>query len=256
LLWLAWAVGLLATFAPRPQTLTALRVVAPAFFLVAVCAALSSAPSTIASAGALVATAICSGLASGHDIAIAAANSIAYGDEQRFPLRVPPALFLGPLPLARILVAAGIATPVLVLVDGEIVLGLVSLVIGAGVVLVLGRSLHGLSRRWAVLVPAGFVLVDPLTLADPVLFVREHVRSIAPIPPAADPDGESEGTLDLRLGAGAGSMTVRFDEPAEIVRAVRARRGGETVRALAIRIAVVRRDEMLAHALQQRLPGQ
>jgi hypothetical protein len=51
-------------------------------------------------------------------------------------------------------------------------------------------------------------------------------------------------------------MTVRFDEPAEIVRAVRARRGGETVRALAIRIAVVRRDEMLAHALQQRLPGQ
>ena len=67
---------------------------------------------------------------------------------------------------------------------------------------------ESLSRRWAVLVPAGFVVVDPLTLADPVLFLREHVRHLAPEPPAAAPDG----VLDLRLGAGAGSVSVRFDE--------------------------------------------
>jgi hypothetical protein len=250
LFWLAWAAGLLACLAPRPQTLTALRVIAPTFFVLAWVIAFDGTPSAIATAGAIVATAICAGLASGHDIAIAAANSIAYGDEQRFPLRVPPALFLGPLPLARALVVAGVATPVLALADGKIVLGLVSVVVGAGLVFLLGRSLYGLSRRWAVLVPAGFVVVDPLTLADPVLFLREKVRSITSVPPGATP----EPVLDLRLGATLGSVVVRFDEAADIVRAARARRGGDTVHSEAICVAVVRRHELLAQAERRRLP--
>jgi hypothetical protein len=41
--------------------------------------------------------------------------------------------------------------------------------------IVLTPALHGLSRRWGVLVPAGFVIVDPLTLSDPVLFLRERI---------------------------------------------------------------------------------
>jgi hypothetical protein len=250
LLWLAWAIGLLATLAPRPQTLTALRVIAPAFFVSAVVAVVGGSPSGVAGASALIATFACSVLASGHDIASAAANSIAYGDEQRFPLRVPPALFLGPLPLARLLVAAGVVVPVLLLADGEIALGLVSLGVGAVVVFVLGRALYGLSRRWAVLVPAGFVVVDPLTLADPVLFLRERVREITPLSSGAEPDG----LLDLRLGASAGSLSVEFDEDAEIGRAGRGRRGGETVRTPGICVAVVRRDEMLGQAAGRRLP--
>ena len=187
LLWSAWAGGLLATLAPRPQTLTALRVIAPAFVVAAVLAAIDGSGSTLAIVGALVATFVCALLASGHDIASAAANSIAYGDEQRFPLRVPPALFLGPLPLARLLVAAAVVAPVLLLADGDLVLGLAALVVGAAVVYLLSRSLASLSRRWAVLVPAGFVVVDPLTLADPVLFLREHVRHLAPESPSAAP---------------------------------------------------------------------
>ena len=155
--------------------------------------------------------------------------------------RVPPALFLGPLPIARLLVAAGVVAPVLLLADGEIVLGLASLLVGAALVTVLSRSLVSLSRRWAVLVPAGFVVVDPLTLADPVLFLREHVQHLAPEPPAAVPDG----VLDLRLGAGAGSVSARFDEAIELTRASRGRHGGTTVTTDEIRVAVVRREEML-----------
>jgi hypothetical protein len=250
LLWLAWAVGLLATLAPRPQTLTALRVIAPAFVVAAVLCAVDGSGSTLAIVGALVATFVCGLLTSGHDIASAAANAVAYGDEQRFPLRVPPALFLGPLPIARLLVAAGIAAPVLLLADGEIVLGLVALVVGAALVYLLSRSLTSLSRRWAVLVPAGFVVVDPLTLADPVLFLREHVRHLAPEPPSAAPPG----VLDLRLGATAGSVSVRFDEEIELVRAARGRHGGATVETDEIRVAVVRREEMLALAAGRHLP--
>jgi hypothetical protein len=250
LLWLAWAVGLLATLAPRPQSLTALRVIAPTFLVLAVAALVDGSPSTVASVGALAATFACALLASGHDIASAAANSIAYGDELRFPLRVPPALFLGPLPLARLLVAAGVVAPVLLLADEQIVLGLVSLVVGAALVAVLGRALYGLSRRWAVLVPAGFVVVDPLTLSDPVLFPRERVRAITPLAPSAVPDG----LLDLRLGATLGSLSVRFDEVAEIVRASRGRHGGDTARTEGICVAVVRRDELLDYASGRRLP--
>jgi hypothetical protein len=252
LLWGAWAVGLLATLAPRPVTLTALRVIAPAFLIGAVLVMIDGEASTIAIVAAIVATLACAILASGHDIASAAANAMAYGDEQRYPLRVPPALFLGPLPGARLLVMAGVVAPVLLLADGEIVLGVAALLVGAGVVYVLGRSLDSLSRRWAVLVPAGFVVVDPLSLADPTLFLREHVRHVAPEPPTTAP----EGVLDLRLGAGAGSVSVRFDEEIDLVRAARGRHGGTTVTTTEIIVAVARRDEMLRKAAERRLPVQ
>jgi hypothetical protein len=250
LLWLAWAVGLLATLAPRPVTLTALRVVAPAFVIGAVLIAIDGEASTVATVGAIVATLVCAVLASGHDIASAAANALAYGDEQRYPLRVPPALFLGPLPGARLVVMAGVVAPVLLLADGDIVLGVAALLVGAGAVYVLSRSLDSLSRRWAVLVPAGFVVVDPLSLSDPVLFLREHVRQLTPEPPTAAP----EGVLDLRLGAGSGSVSARFDGEIDLTRAALARRGGATVTTEAILFAVARRDEMLRKAAERRLP--
>jgi hypothetical protein len=250
LLWIAWATGLLATLAPRPQTLTALRVIAPAFVVAAVLATIDGSASTLACVSALLATVACSALASGHDVASAAANALAYGDEQRFPLRVPPALFLGPLPLARLVVAGSVVAPVLLLADGEIALGLVALVVGGALVFLLSRSLGSLSRRWAVLVPAGFVVVDPLTLAAPTLFLREHVRHVAPEAPGP----AVPGSLDLRLGAGAGSVSVGFDEDVELVRAARGRHGGETVATAEIRIAMPRRDEMLRLAAGRRLP--
>jgi hypothetical protein len=249
MLWGAWAVGLLAVLAPRPLGLTALRVVAPAFVLVAVLAAIDGSASAPAAIGALVATVVSLALASGHDIARAAAAAGAYGDEQRFLLRTPPALFLAPLPVARLTLAAAVAVPPLLLADEQWVLGLVLLVLAVPVVLVLTRALHGLSRRWAVLVPAGFVLVDPLTLSDPVLFLREHVAALQAEPAGAAPDG----VLDLRLGAAAGSVSARFDEPAELQRRTPGRRGAAvTVRAAVLWFAVAQRTEFLAHAQARR----
>jgi hypothetical protein len=101
-------------------------------------------------------------------------------------------------------------------------------------------------------VPAGFVIVDPLSLADPVLFLREHVRHLAPEPPTARPGG----ALDLRLGASAGSVSAGFDDEVDLTRAARGRRGGETVSTLEILFATARRDEMLRRAAQRRLPVQ
>jgi len=249
LLWAAWSVGLLAVLTPRPETLTALRVVAPASLAVAMAVAVGGAPSTIAKVGALAATFVCAVLASGHDVAFAAANARAYGDEQRFPLRLPPALYLGPLPVARAIVAAGIAAGPLLLADGRIVLGVVALLVGVPLVALLLRALHGLSGRWAVLVPAGVVIVDPLTLADPVLFLRERIVRLQTVPQRRAP-GDA---LDLRLGAVVGTVSMRFDEPADVMRAPRARRGAEAVRTTEIWFAVVRRERLLATAARRRL---
>jgi hypothetical protein len=250
MLWLAWGIGLLATFAPRPPMLTALRTIAPAFFVLAIVAGIDGSPSTIATVGALVATAITAVLSAGHDIALAAANSVSYGDEVRVPLRTPPALFLGPIPSARLLVVAGVAAPVLLLADERWVWGALALVVGVALLAALPRALFRLSRRWAVLVPAGFVIVDPMTLADPVLFLREHVTTLGGAPSGAAP----AAATDLRLGASRGSILLLLDGQVEITRAARGRRPAETVRTDDIRIAAVRRDQLLALAMTRRLP--
>jgi hypothetical protein len=250
LLWAAWAIGLLATLAPRPTTVTALRVVAPALVVAAIVAAIGGAPSVAESIGAVATTLVASVLASGHDVSIASANATSYGDELRFPLRVPPALFLAPLPLARLLVAAACVAGPLLLADGEIVLGVVAVLVGAPVAFLLTRSLLGLARRWAVLVPAGFVVVDPFTLTDPHLFLREHVRWMALVTRAAAP----ECVADLRLGATAGSVAVHFDAAADLFRRSPTRRDSGTVHAEEICIAVVRPVEMLTLAAERRLP--
>jgi hypothetical protein len=247
--WGAWAAGLLAVVAPRPWSLTALRVIAPSFVIVAVLAALDGAPSTTATLGALTATIIAFALVSGHDIALAAANSIAYGDEQRVLLRTPPALFLGPLPLARVAVAAAVAAPPLLLADRRWVIGAITLAIAIPAVMVLTRALHGLSRRWGVLVPAGFVIVDPLTLSDPVLFLRERILRMQ----AADATPAPPEVLDLRLGAAAGTVCLEFDEDAELGRRGRRGRGGTMVQARELRFAVVRRAEFLEAAGARRI---
>jgi hypothetical protein len=248
LLWLAWGVGLLATLVPRPETLAALRTLAPAFFVLAVAVTLAGEPSTLAAAAAIAATLVDALLAAGHDVAITAANSTAYGDELRVPLRTPPALFLAPLPLARAVIVACVVAPPLLLADGEIVLGIVALVVAVPLVAVLARSLYALARRWAVLVPAGFVAVDPLTLSDPLLFLREHIVAVSAVEP--DPGD----VTDLRLGATRGSVVLRFDEPVEIVRAGRGRRPAATIRTAGVVVAVVRRDALLRVAATRRLP--
>jgi len=252
LCWTAWAAGLLATFAPRPVALTALRAIAPAAVIVAAAIAIGGIASPLARVGAVTATLIAAALAAGGEIAIAAANAVAYGDERRYPLRTPPALFLGPLPAARLLAVGGAVAGPLLLADGRVLWGAIALVLGVPVAALAARALHGLSRRWLVLVPAGVVVVDPMALADNVLFPREHVRALR----AFNTDEPPGDALDLRLGATLGSVLLRFDEPAELTRAVRARRGGDTVDAPGLVIAVSRRKEALVDAAKRRVSGE
>jgi hypothetical protein len=249
LLWLSWAAGLLAVFSPNPVTLTVVRAIAPMYVVLALAAVIDGTPSTIATVGAVVTTVVASVLVSGSDLALAAANTLSYGDERRVPLRTPPALFLGVVPGARLLAVGAVVAPVLLLAAEQWALGAVAVVVGAGLLLFLPRRLLQLSRRWAVLVPAGFVVVDPLTLADPLLFLRERVVRLAAFPPGPAPDGAT----DLRLGATRGSIAAWFDEDAEITLAGRGRTPATTIKTAAICVAAVRHRELLELAATRRL---
>ena len=176
LLWLAWAAGLLALFAPRPWGLTLLRIVAPLGVV--------SAATTFAGAGAGAAmlavgtTGVAAVFALSAPVNEAAGNALAYGDEVRVPLRIPTPLLLGPIPLGLLLLGACIATGPIALADGRVALGVAAIIVGFPVAFAGVRSLHALAKRWLVLVPAGLTLVDPLTLLDPVLIRRQQVTAL------------------------------------------------------------------------------
>jgi hypothetical protein len=212
-LWVAWTIGLVALLAPRPWGLTALRVVAPAAVVLTL-ASVASTMSTESAALAVSSSVVASVFALSASVAHAAGNSMAYGDEVRFPLRVPMSLLLGPVPLAVVLVGTGAAAGPLLIADGRIVVGVIITALGFPVAFALIRSLHALSRRWLVLVPAGVVVVDPLTLADPVLIRREHIAGLG-----RELAGyTADDALDLRLGTQAGTIELTLHAPQSFAR--------------------------------------
>jgi hypothetical protein len=184
-LWAGWAVGLAATLVPHPIGLTALRVLAPAAVVAAVAAAVGDHPSVLSVAS----TAVAAALAFAPDTGAYCVNGPAYPNERRFPLRAPAPLLVGPVVVAWALALAAVGVGPLLLAARQWLWGAIALVAGVPVGWVLLRSLHQLSKRWVVFVPAGLVLVDPLGLTDSLLLRRQQVRSLLPAPvdsPALD----------------------------------------------------------------------
>jgi hypothetical protein len=243
LLWSSWGVALVALLAPRPTGLTVVRIVAPAFVVLALAAAVTDDAPTLTTIGAILGTTLAAAVVADPAVAVASANGVAYGDERRHPLRTPPALYLAPLPVARALAAAGPATGPLLLADGELVAGLAALVIGVPLALVAFRSLQVLARRWLVVVPAGLVVVDPMTLSDPVLIVRRQLRAVRVRPATAALEA---GAVDLRLGATLGTVGIELDATLDVVRTGRRGRPDETVRPSCLVVAVAARAALLA----------
>jgi hypothetical protein len=245
-LWAAWAAGLAALFVPRPWGCTILRLVAP---LGAAAVAVAATETGAAAATPAIASGtVAAVLALSAQVATACANGIAYGDEQRFPLRIPTPLVLGPVPVAIAIAGTGALSGPLLLADGRVVLGAVTTVAGGALSAAIARLLHVLSRRWLVLVPAGLTIVDPLTLPEPVLMRRAAIGAIERVPGVARPGH----TLDLRLGTVAGGIEITLREPVAFAPR-RGRRDAELVEPAALAVAVVRPGALLARARERRI---
>ena len=177
-LWAAWAAVLLATLVPHPVGLTALRTAAPAALVAAVAAAADGHASPLALGSAALVTAV----AFVPETGALFVNGPAYPNERRLPLRVPGPLLLGVLPGAWALAVGAPGAGAMLLASRQWLAGTLVLGLGLAVSATLFRSLHSLSRRWVVFVPAGMVLHDPLSLTEPVLFRRQAIESLHPAP--------------------------------------------------------------------------
>ena len=242
-LWLGWALGMIAAFAPHPIALTALRVVAPAAVVAAVVAAAAEHPSALAVAWATVACAWAFAPAFGSQCV----NGPAYPNERRFLLRPPRALLLGPLPTFWVLSVVGIGAGPLLLAARQWILGGLALLAGWPLAFLLLKSLHNLSRRWAVFVPAGIELHDPMVLFDPTLFRRQDVTALR-LATAAD-----AGLFDLSQRAPGPGIALELDEPTTITLLQPGRREGRAIHASGLRFTPTRPGLVLEEARRRRI---
>jgi hypothetical protein len=174
--WAFWAVAALGLAIAAAWSLTIVRVVVPLSLVATAAAGLGGAPAVdLVALGAPAILAVASVMTA--EFGRHWVQASAYGDEERFPLRMPvgagaaailawalwaPAVIAGPLLLAARSWVAGVA---------------VCVVAVAGVVF-LGPRWHRLSMRWFVLVPAGVVVHDPVVLADTFPLRTRQVASI------------------------------------------------------------------------------
>lgn len=206
--WALWAIGLAATALPLPVTLTLLRVLAPVTVVVVVALLLDGTTS----ARHLLA------LVHGIALTVAAltalvgdrfADGASYGDERRMLLRPGATQLFAGAPIAWAATVAGIAVPLVLLVDRRWLVGVVAALIGLAVAAAGFRALHTLARRWIVFVPNGFVLHDLSVLAEPILFRRTAVERLMP---AVD----QSPARDLSLGAPGLLLECQLTDPAPL----------------------------------------
>ena len=238
-LWAGWALGVLCTFVRHPLTLTGLRVLAPA---AAALVGLAGAGELVVP-GAVLALATVA-LALSGEIGDDWVNGLAYPNERRFLLRAPGPR-PGPAVVAWTLAVPGLVAGPLLLADGRWVIGTVVSVVGLPLAVVLLRALHGLARRWAVVVPAGVVLHDPVSLADPVLFPRASLTSVAP--------ASGEAGVDATQRAPGGALELALAEPTSVIVLRPGRPDGQVVETSALRFAPCRPHALLEELRRRRV---
>jgi hypothetical protein len=226
-----------ASLVLAPIALTVLRMVAPAALL---SAAWTSYQGTgIDGLVALATSVVAVTVVLLPETAESFVNGPAYPNERRFPLRVPTPLLFGPIVLGWALTMGSPAAAVLLVAAGQWVPGLAAAVLAVASGIVFARALHGLARRWVVFVPAGLVLHDPMSLADPVLFPKTRITAIGLA-------GGDPAALDLTQKAAGLTLELVVNEKAPLVLAGRGRGIGATVEADRIRFAPTRPGRVLA----------
>ncbi|GAC1596751.1 MAG: hypothetical protein NVS3B21_20810 [Acidimicrobiales bacterium] len=243
--WILWVSVLVATLVPHPIGLTVLRCIAPALAAGAAAAISTGTPSALASALGAGSAAFVVVLTFLPQTGLMFVNGPAYPNERRFLLAVPGALLLGPVELAWLAAVCGPVAAALLLATGKWIPGGIVLVVAGVTTTLLGRALHGLSRRWVVFVPAGLVLHDPMSLADPVLFRRQVIDTMGPAPAASD-------SLDLTQRAMGLALELRLTEKVPMARITPKTRHGEPGASARLLFTPTRPGAVLAEAATRR----
>lgn len=246
LLWAGWAVVAGMLVLPSALGLTLTRMVAP-IGAVAATAAFVHAGASTGTVVALASTILTVLVVFSGEFGQIMVQASAYGDEQRFLLRPPAAFYLPTILSWAVWCAAVIAGPLALAAQGWVVgVVLTALAIAGGWFLV--PRFHRLSRRWVVLVPAGFVLHDHVVLAETVMFRAQQIiraRLALADTQAADLTGPAGGhAVELTIG----------DTDTVVLAATRDKPGGTALHVRAILCAPTRPGRLLQAAGDRRLP--
>jgi hypothetical protein len=245
-LWATWAVALLALLVPRVASLTVLRIAVPAALAATIAAAVAGGVEAVDLLG-VGAASVAVVLTLWPTVGDAMVDGSSYGPERRVPLRVPPSLAFGPAPLAVAIAVGGAVTGPLLLAAGQWVAGAIATVVGVALAAGAVRSLHGLARRFLVLVPGGVVVHDPMTLVDPVLLPKAALAAVGPAP--ADTDA-----TDLTVGAGGLVLELRLLERLDVVLRRPGRGPDELTSTAAVLVDPTRPATFLTEARARHLP--
>lgn len=192
--WSLWGLVALGLAIAAVRSLTAVRVLSPISLVATVAVAIGGAPGAdvalLAVPAAITTLAVMSA-----EFGRAYVQASAYGDELRFPLRVPVAAGAAAVVIWLLWAPTVVAGPLLLAARSWVAGGLCAALAIAGAVFV-GPRWHRLSRRWFVLVPAGLVVVDPVVLADTLMVRTSQVATLRLAPAdteAADLTGPASG---------------------------------------------------------------
>lgn len=201
-LWVLWAIALAAAMTPLPISLAVVRVIMPAA-PVALLAAIAAIDAPGAHRAAIIisviATTTAAGIALSAPVGDRFVDGASYGDERRMLLRPSVVVLAGPVIVAWGVAAAGMILGPLLLAARHWWWGAAAIVVGVPLGLLAFRALYSLTQRWAVFVPAGIVLRDPITLAEPVLFRRDGIAFIGPALTTSEADDLTAGASGLAL---------------------------------------------------------
>lgn len=245
--WTAWGIGLVATIAPSPSTLTVVRLLAPVAPVAGVLALLAGAGGVAGAVAVAVGVAVTI-VAFAGEVGEAFVQGGAYGDESRYPLR-PPVPLLAPIVVAWIVLASAVVTAPLAIAARSWAFGLLAAGIAAGALWLLPRRFHALSRRWLVFVPAGVVVHDGVVLAETVAVRPAQLRSIS----LALADTEA---ADLTGPAAGHALEVTLGETITVLRApTRSSPRGTALHVRAFLVSPSRPGRALAEARRRGIPG-
>jgi hypothetical protein len=243
LLWVGWAAVAVTLAVPSAIGLTVSRMLAPVGAVAAVVALAAAEPSSATVVG-VVATLVALVVVGSGEFGNLMVQASAYGDEQRFLLR-PPAAFYVPTVVSWAAWCAAVVVGPLALAARNWIVGVTVTAAAVALGAFLLPRFHRLTRRWVVLVPAGFVLHDHVVLAETVMFPASILRRAR----LALADTQA---ADFTGPAGGHAVEVTVSESTTVVLAgTRAKPNGTALHVLAFLVAPTRPGRLL-HAAGER----
>ena len=240
---IAWIVGVAAMAIPSVVGLTATRLVVPLAAPVAVVAAIAGGGADAAIF--LVVATLALVIAMSGEFGRAFVQSSAYGEEDRYLLRPPPAYALAAVVSWLIWGAATVATPLLIGVGNWLA------IVTAAIAVALGiwswPRWHRLARRWLVIVPVGVVVHDHLVLGETLMIRRQEIAAVGLALAGTD-------AADLTGPAGGHALEIRTSESVTAILAGTPRTpGGSAIHLTACLVAPTRPGRALSGAAGRRL---